>query len=126
MANGKSVASKIAILLFTITVCVDWLYIIWIKAQPIIDNAWFVITPLIAYFYFTFAFISIVWMHYRSRFGLYLGYCVLMFGIAADVLSYSLVYMVNEFIASLIIPLIIANLFVIFFMAYHQRYFKGD
>lgn len=126
MTNGKPLASKIAILLFIITACVDWAYIMWVKNQPIIDNAWFVITPLIAYFYFTFAIIAVTWMHYRIRLGLSIAYCVLMFGTAADVLSCSLVSKVNSTIEFMIIPLIVLNLFVVFYMAYNQCYFKDE
>ncbi len=118
--------SKLVILLYLIAVCINWAYIMWVKAQPVIDNAWFVLTPLIAYFYFTFALISSVWMHYRKRLGLNLAYCVLMFGTAADVLSYSIVAQVNEWIAFTIIPLIAMNMIIAFYMAYWQCYFKGD
>ena len=118
--------SKTVILLFFLAVCMNWGYVLWVKAQPIIDNAWFVLTPLIAYFYFTFAIISGIWMHYRKRLGLNLAYCVLMFGTAADVLSYSLVANINEWIAVTIIPLIAINMIIASYMAYYQCYFTGD
>src|SRR3990167_10990136 len=97
--NGKRpLHSTASIILFTIAACFDWAYVLWVKAQPIINNAWFVITPLIAYFYFTFAFIACIWIFYGKRLGLNIAYCVLMFGTAADVLSYSLIYQQNGFI----------------------------
>lgn len=126
MNPRQPIQPKLVILFYLIAVCLDWGYILWVKAQPVIDNAWFVLTPLIAYFYFTFAIISSIWMHYRKRLGLNLAYCVLMFGTAADVLSYSIVYNVNEWIAFTIIPLIALNLIIVFYMAYYQRYFTGE
>lgn len=126
MIDRQPTQPKIVILLYLIAVCLAWAYILWVKAQPIINNAWFVLTPIIGYFYFTFAIISSIWMHYRKRLGLNIAYCVLMFGTAADVLSYSLVYNVNEWIAFTIVPLIAFNMIIVFYMAYYQRYFKGD
>jgi hypothetical protein len=64
-------------------------------------------------------------MHQRKTLGLSIGYCILMFGLAADVLSYSLVYTINEWIAFTIVPLIVMNFAIAFYMAYYQRYFKG-
>ena len=125
--NGKRpLHSTASIFLFLLAACLDWSYVLWVKAQPIINNAWFVVTPIIAYFYFTFAFIACVWIFYGKRLGLSIAYCVLMFGTAADVLSYSLVYQKNSLIEFMILPLIILNFGIVFYMACYQSSFTND
>ena len=100
---------------------------IWIKYQPdIIINSWFVILPMLFYFYFTFAFIAAVSIYQGKKFGIGLACCVLMFGTTASVVSYNVVYKREYLIEQLIIPLIILNLCVVFYLAYHQAYFKKD
>jgi hypothetical protein len=119
------VRPNLALAFFITQTCVNWFYVLWVKSQPIINNAWFVLTPLIGYFYFTFAFIAAIWMYSRKAIGLNLAYCVLMFGSAIDVLSYSLVYRLDGIIETLIVPLVVVNLCVVFYMAYNQSYFKS-
>jgi hypothetical protein len=127
MANSKQpLHTTAAIIIFILAACIDWSYVLWVKAQPIINNAWFVITPLIAYFYFTFAFIASVLIYSGKRLGLSIAYCVLLFGTAADVLSYSLIYQKNAFIAFMILPLIILNFIAVFYLVYHQSGFAND
>lgn len=111
---------------FILLAIIDWLYILWVKAQPIINNSWFVITPIIGYFYFTFAFIAAYYMHQRKRLGLGLGCCVLLFGMMADVFSYSLAWQRFPVIEFMIIPLIVVNTIQILYMAYHQQNYNGS
>lgn len=129
MANVNSKRcpySIAAITFFMLAACLDWSYVLWVKNQPIINNAWFVITPLIAYFYFTFTFIACVLIYSGKRLGLSIAYCVLLFGTATDVLSYSLVYQKYPFIAFMILPLILLNVCAVFYLAYHQSSFTND
>jgi hypothetical protein len=127
MSQNNDANPRLVLILFVAQVFINWLYISWIKAQPdIINNSWFVVLPLLGYFYLTFAFIASVWLYNKKQSGLILAYCVLMFGTTADVISYNVVFQKQWLIEQLIIPLITINLCVIFYMAYHQIYFKGD
>lgn len=127
MENDKRFRTVRALFLFVAMVFINWLYMLWIKYQPdIIINSWFVVLPMLFYFYFTFAFIAAVSIYQVKRFGIGLACCVLMFGMTASVVSYNVVYKREYLIEQLIIPLIILNLVVIFYLAYHQAYFKKD
>lgn len=117
---------RIILISFILLVIADWAYILWVKAQPIINNSWFVVTPIIGYFYFTFAFISAYYIYQRKRIGLGFGCCVLLFGMMADVLSYSLAWHRFPLIEFMIIPLIVVNTILICYMAYHQNNFNGS
>lgn len=111
----------LAVIIFLMVAVTDWLYILWVKAQPIINNSWFVVTPIIGYFYFTFSFIAAYYMWQRKRLGLGLAACVLMFGMTADVLSYSLAYNRFPIIEFFILPLITINVISACYLAYHQQ-----
>ena len=127
MNQETQLKPRLVLLFFIAQVFVNWIYILWIKSQPdIIINAWFVVLPLMGYFYFTFAFIASVGLFYGKQPGLTLGYGVLMFGMMADVITYNLIYRQHNLLEQLIIPLIAINLCVIFYMAYNQQYFKGQ
>lgn len=125
MDNTKEFNPRLILVFFILQVVANWLYMLWIEYQPdIIINSWFVILPMLFFFYFTFAFIAAVNIYQRKLFGLGLAACVLMFGTTSAVVSYNVVYKHQYLIEQLIVPLIIMNLLVIFYMAYHQSYFK--
>ena len=112
---------------FIIQVFMNWFYIFWVKCQPdIILNSWFVVLPLLDYFYFTFAFISAYFLYLRKSLGLMLGCAVLMYGMVSVVVSYYAAYNKNDLIEVAIIPLIILNCCVILFMAHYQSFYKTD
>ena len=116
MDNGKQFTSRLILSFFITQVIINWLYMLWVKNQPdIIINSWFVVMPMVGYFYFTFAFIASVWLFYRKQVGLYVAYGVLMFGTASAVLSCNIASGRNYMIEQLIIPLIAINLCVIFY-----------
>jgi hypothetical protein len=116
----------LALSFFISQASIDWLYVLWVKTQPILNNSWFVVLPLMGYFYLTFTLIASYYMYKRNTIGLNIGYCVLMFGMITNVMSYSLVHQRHDMIEFLIVPLIITNLCVMAYMAYSQSYFQGD
>lgn len=105
---------------------IDWTYVLCVKAQPIINNSWFVFIPIMSYFYITFALIACYYIYTRKSLGLNIAYCVLLFGMMADVMSYSLIMRQHELMEFLIIPLILCNLCVMAYMAYHQSDYNND
>lgn len=108
-------------LLFSMQVIINWIYILWIKSQPeIIINAWFVVLPMIGYFYFVFAFIANIGIIKGEKLGITLAYCVLMFGCAAAVISYNIIYNRNPVNEQLIVPLITINILMVFYLAYNR------
>jgi hypothetical protein len=115
-----------ALCFFVSQASLDWLYVLWIKAQPIINNSWLVVIPIMGYFFLTFTLIAAYYMYMRSKLGLNIGYVVLLFGMIADVMSYSLVHQRHDLIEFLIVPLIITNLCVMAYMAYSQTYYTID
>ncbi len=126
MDNDLQIKARLLAALFAIQAVLNWLYVLWVKAQPIINNAWFVVLPLIGFFYFAFAFIACVWIVTRKTIGINLAYCVLMFGSAVDVLSYSLIYNKDSFIEAMMLPLLITNFIVVFYIASKQKYFRNN
>jgi hypothetical protein len=82
--------------------------------------------PLFFYFYFSLAFIATLGIYYRKNSALMLSYCVLMFGCAISVISSLVIYKEHYFIGMLIVPLIVFNLAVIFYMASNQSYYKNN
>jgi len=115
------------LVLFSIQVVINWLYIIWIKKLfEIAISSWFLLIPLMAYFYFTFAVISAVLIHKKMKLGLSLGCCVLIFGVIADVLSYNAVFHLGGIYEMLIIPLILSNCLLMLLMVSYQSEFKNN
>jgi hypothetical protein len=126
MDTENQIRPALFVALFALQTLLNWFYVIWVKAQPIINNAWFVVLPLIGFFYFSFAFIACIWMYYRKRIGINLAYCVLMFGASIDILSYSLIFQHGGPVAIAMLPLVVMNLCVVFYIAYHQKYFQNN
>ena len=128
MNKDVQAGPSLALFFFILQVCINWLYILWVKMQPgIIANAWFFITPVIGYFYFAFAFISAIGLFYKRKLGLLLGYFVILFGTISTVISYTIAYnKVIPLVEQVIIPLIVVNLLVLCYMAYHQKQFQSN
>lgn len=87
-------------------------------------NAWFVILPMLTYFYFTFALVAGFWLYQRTQLGLIMSIGVLIFGVCADVISYYQIYQLNFLLEQLLLPLICINLFVLGYMAINHSYFN--
>lgn len=126
MDNSSQLRPWLVLFLFILQAILNWLYTMWIKSLVIFTNSWFVILPLFFYFYFAFAIIAAIGLFYRKSLGLMLAYCVLMFGNIVAVVSYSFIYNKQYVIEMLIIPLIVLNLCVIFYMALSHSYYKDD
>lgn len=126
MDNDSQLRPWLVLLLFILQAILNWLYTMWIKSIVIYTNSWFVILPLFFYFYFAFTIIASIGLYYRKTLGLMLAYCVLMFGNIVAVVSYSFVYNKYYIIEMLIIPLILVNLCVIFYLALSHSYYKDD
>ncbi|HTM63033.1 MAG TPA: hypothetical protein VL360_00875 [Gammaproteobacteria bacterium] len=126
MLDDANVRPKLVMFFYITQVIVNWMYIFWVQTLPgFIINAWFVVLPLIGYFYFTFAAIATIGLWYRIQSAFILAICVLMFGITADVISYGLIYKIHFLLEHLLLPLLAVNACVIFYMIYNQSYFKG-
>jgi len=124
MNNHSTIKSTLILLIFILQVLIDCFYSVWIKSQPGMEYyAWFYILPLLFFFYFALAFIASIALYNRSKFGLMLAYCILMFGSTTSVISYYFIYRKQPIIEMLIIPLIILNLCVIFCMVYNRSCF---
>lgn len=87
-------------------------------------NAWYVIVPMLTYFYFTFAFIAGFWLYQRKQLGLIMSLGVLVFGILADIISFGQIYQMNFLLEQLLLPLICINLFVIGYMIFNHSYYS--
>ena len=116
----------LVIFVFAAQVLINWLYNLWIAALPIVINSWFVMLPMLAYFYFTFALIAIIGLLKGTRVGLILAYGVLMFGATTNIVSYNVIYKLDTLMANMIVPMIVLNFCVICYMAVNNSYFKGD
>ncbi len=116
----------LVLFLFIVQAILNWLYTMWVKSLVLFTNSWFVILPLFFYFYLAFAIIAAIGLYYRKSLGLTLAYCVLMFGNIIAVVSYSFIYNKYYIIEMLIIPLILINLCVIFYMALSHSYYLDD
>lgn len=126
MDNSSDFKARLVMFFFVFQVIVNWLYCAWVDDLPnIIINSWFVVMPLIGYFYFTFAFIAFIGLYQRKQYGVTLAYGVLLVGSMVDVISYNIVYKKHFLIEQLIIPLLALNLIVIFYIMRNQSYFKG-
>ncbi len=126
MSKKSDSKATLVIIVFIAQVIISWLYNLWIAALPIVINSWFVVLPMMAYFYFTFAFIAAVGLYKRTKVGLALAYGVLMFGATTNIISYNVIFNMNVFMANMIIPMIVLNFCVICYMAVNNSYFKGD
>lgn len=127
MNNGNKWRPRLVLFFFIAQVFINWLYILWIKALPgIVINSWFVVLPLMGYFYFAFALIASIGLYYRKQPGLSLAYAVIMFGAMACVISYNVVYGKNFLVEQFIIPVITFNFCIVLYMAFNQRYFQGE
>lgn len=116
----------IVIAVFIAQVVINWLYNLWVAALPIVINSWFVMLPMLAYFYFTFALIATVGLVKRTKVGLMLAYGVLMFGATTNIVSYNVIYKVDSLMANMVVPMIVLNFCVICYMAVNNSYFKGE
>jgi hypothetical protein len=127
MEKNTARSPTMVLLIFITQVLLNWAYILWVQYQPdIILNSWFVVIPLVGYFYFTLAFISAAFLYQMKKLGLSLGYCVNLFGTISTVISFLAAGNKNVFISFLIIPLIIVNACVIIYMAYHQASYQNN
>jgi hypothetical protein len=119
--------SKFVLIIFIAQIIINTIYMLWVKHQPnIILNSWFVLMPLLGYFYFTFGFIAAAFMYQKKRLGLNIGFCVMLFGIVSVVISYFAAYQKNDLINMMIIPLIVINCCVFIYMAFNQSQFTSD
>lgn len=126
MSSVSHFKPRLVIFFFVLMVVVNWLYTLWVELIPeIVINSWFVLMPLLCYFYFTFAFIALVGLYKRKQFGVNLAYGVIMVGSAMSVISYNIIYKRHFLLESLIVPLLAVNLCVIFYIMANQKYFKG-
>lgn len=126
MAKQTNHTPALVIIIFVAQVIVNWLYNLWVAALPIVINSWFVLLPMLGFFYFTFAFISAIGMYKRTKVGLMLAYGVLMFGVTTNIISYNVIFKQNEMMANMIVPMMVLNFCVICYMAVNNSYFKGD
>lgn len=98
----------------------------WALNSPgINNNAWFVILPMLTFFYFTFAFIAGIWLYERKKLGLIMACAALVFGVAADTISFYQIYTLHFLLEQLLLPLICINLFVIGYMILNHSYYRG-
>lgn len=127
MNKNIQIKPLLVMIFFVAQVILNWLFILWVQNQPDITlNAWSFVLPILGYFYFTFALIGCIALLYKMKIGLVLTYIVLMFGVAASVISYNLILKGNHLIDSMIVPLIIVNIFVIMYIASNHDYFEVD
>lgn len=129
MDNNSQLKPRFVLFFYILLVILNGLYVIRIRSVAdinIMSKSWFVILPMLFYFYLAFAIIAGIGLFYRKTLGLMLGYCVLMFGNVMAVVSYSVIYQNEYFMEILIVPLIAVNLCVIFYMAFNHSYYKDD
>jgi hypothetical protein len=127
MDNNSQLRPKFVLFFFALQTVLNWLYTLNIKSVAVnSDSSWFVILPILDYFYLAFAIIAFIGLYYRQTLGLILAYCVLMFGTIIAVVSYSFIYRENSVMEFLIIPLIAINLCIIFFMAYSHSFYNHN
>src|SRR3990167_6242 len=127
MNRGSQIKPRLVIGFFTTLVMINWLYTLWVEMVPeIVINSWFVVMPMLGYFYFTFAFIALIGLYKRKQFGVMLAYGVIMFGSTVDVISYNIIYKRHFLLEQLIVPLLAVHLCVIFYIMRNQSYFKGN
>lgn len=87
-------------------------------------NAWYVILPMLTYFYFTFALIAGFWLYQRKQLGLIMSIGVIVFGVCAAAISFYQIYQLNFLLEQLLLPLICINLFVLGYMVLNHSYFN--
>jgi hypothetical protein len=121
--NRDTARPRLILFIFIAQVMIDWLYSAWIKSVPDISRSWFMIMPLIFYFYFALSFIASIGLYYRNALGVSLACCILLFGSSISIISYTFVFNKQPLIEMMILPLLILNLIVIFYMAYNKSYF---
>ncbi|RDI43394.1 hypothetical protein [Aquicella lusitana] len=127
MTKNIQVRPVTVLLVFILQVFMNWLYVLWVKSQPdIISNAWFILTPILGYFYFTFTLIASIGLIYKKKFGLTLAYGVILFGVISVVMSYNAAFRGHYLIEVMIVPLITINFCVLLYMVFNQDYFKPD
>lgn len=127
MTKSKSMDTTLLIGLFSTLVVMDWLYVRWIKQLfEEVATSWFLIVPVLGYFYVTFAVIAIVYMRQKKQLGLVLGCIVILFGMIADVMSYAAVFKMSGMYELLIIPLIVFNCIMLIFLIGCKDNFKKD
>ena len=89
-------------------------------------SSWFVVTPIIGYFYFFFAFVASAALYYKKSVGLALAYGIILFGTIATVVSYNTAFKKDGMFELTIVPLIVLNCLVVAYMAFNHDYFKSD
>ena len=115
------------LLLFILLVCLNWFYVLWVKHQfATMINAWFVLIPVIGFFYFTFAFIASYGLFTQKKFGLDLAYGVILFGTISVAISYMLVFNQYPWIDLMIVPIFFINLCIVMYMGLNRRYFLSE
>src|SRR3990167_471947 len=124
MTKPKTIETTLLLASFIIVVMLNWLYTSWIKSLfEEVVTSWFLIVPLLFYFYFTFAVIAAYFMHQRKRLGLILACFVILMGAIIAVLSYAAVFKLSGIYELLIIPLIVLNCLMLIFLACYQGCF---
>lgn len=112
--------------LFAFLVLLNWVYVLWVKNLfEDLATAWFVLTPLFGYFYFTFAVMSLIFMYQRKRLGLSLGCFVLLFGSILAMMSYAAVLKISDIYQLLVVPLIVLDALVMLFIVSFYKVFKN-
>lgn len=126
MDNAKK-KSLLVMILFILQVFVNWIYIEWIQYQsPNISNAWLTLFPLFGFFSLIFSIIACIEIFHRTKLGLALAYCVIMFGVTSAVVSYDLVLDKNNQSQFILAGLIIFNFIVVLIIGLNTRDFKSD
>lgn len=115
------------LIVFILLTTLNWLYVLWVKYQFVqLINAWFMLTPLIGFFYFAFAFLAALGLYKKVELGLDLAYGVILFGSISVTISYLLVYNRHFLINSCILPLLLINLCAIIYLAMNRGNFRGE
>jgi len=103
---------------FSLMVLTNWTYANYMKYMFItVNSAWFKVLPVLGFFYFAFAVISLYYIYRRESIGFALGCTVILFGVMADVLSYVQVNQYGTTQGLLLTAMIIANAAVVILMA---------
>ena len=122
-------ARQIVVICYIVLVLLDWFYVMAIKSQmEAVATAWFVIVPLLGYFYFAFAIFSLFFMYARQRLGIALGCFVLLFGAILDVITFNFIYshLDGVLFELIIISLIVLNCGVATLLVADQDEYKED
>ena len=117
----------IILLIFILLTCLNWSYVLWVKYQfYMLINAWFILLPVIGFFYFTFALIASCGLYQQKQYGLTLAYGIILFGSVSAAISYMLVSYRDFWIDTTIVPLLLLNMIIVIYMGLNKHYFPGD